>query len=95
MTDAQRIVADFNYGGVAGDVGRVYLVGPVLEDLQEAGITLEVGTTLTVSDYDTDAEGNPAWAVVEGTVGHEGGTGRWYLDYDVRELRHEPRATSE
>jgi hypothetical protein len=92
MSDAQRIVADFNYGGVAGDVGRVYLVGPVLEDLAEAGITLEAGMSLTVSDYDTDAEGNPAWAVVEGTVGHEAGTDRWYLDYDVRELRLEPRA---
>lgn len=91
MTEAQRIVADFNYGGVAGDTGRVYLVGPALEDLQQAGIALEVGMSLTVSDYDTDEEGNPAWAVVEGTVGHEAGTDRWYVDYDVGDLRYEPR----
>jgi hypothetical protein len=87
----QRIVADFNYGGVAGDVGRVYLVGPVLEDLQDAGIALEVGMPLTVSDYDTDESGNPVWAVVDGTVGHEAGSDRWYLDYAVSELRYEPR----
>jgi hypothetical protein len=87
----ERIVADFNYGGVAGDTGRVYLVGPTLEELQEAGITLEDGMTLTVSDYDTDEEGNPAWVVAEGTVGHEAGSDRWYLDYAVSELRYEPR----
>jgi hypothetical protein len=87
----QRIVADLEYGGVAGDVGRVYLVGPVLEDLAEAGIALEVGMSLTVSDYDTDEAGNPVWAVVEGTVAHEAGTDRWYLDYDVSDLRYEPR----
>ena len=91
MSDEQRIVADLNYGGVAGDDGRVYLVGPTLEELQEAGITLEAGMPLTVSDYDTDEAGNPAWAVVEGTVGYENGTQRWYLDYVVSELRYEPR----
>jgi hypothetical protein len=91
MTDEQRIVADFNYGGVAGDAGRVYLVGPVLEDLQVAGITLEVGMSLTVSDYDTDEEGNPAWVVADGVIGHEAGSDRWYLDYTVSELRYEPR----
>jgi hypothetical protein len=91
MTDDSRIVADLNYGGVAGDTGRVYLVGPVLDDLQAAGIVLEVGMRLTVSDYDDDAEGNPAWAVVEGTIGHESGSDRWYLDYDVGDLRYEPR----
>jgi hypothetical protein len=93
MSDDQRIVADLNYGGVAGDEGRVYLPDPVLEDLRDAGIALEVGMSLTVSDYDEDEEGNAAWAVVEGTVGHEVGSGRWYLDYDVRELRYEPRDT--
>jgi hypothetical protein len=29
--------------------------------------------------------------VVEGTVDHEAGTDHWYLEYDVRDLRHEPR----
>ncbi|MGH3081094.1 MAG: hypothetical protein ACRDNH_08175 [Gaiellaceae bacterium] len=92
MTDEQRIVADFEYGGTADDTGRVYLVGPTLEELQEARITLEVGMTLTVSDYDTDDEGNPAWVVADGTVGHEKGSDRWYLDYTVSELRYEPRS---
>ena len=91
MTEEQRIVAEFEYGGTAGDAGRVYLVGPTLEELQEAGITLEVGMPLTVSDYDTDEQGNPAWVVAEGTVGREAGSDRWYLDYVVSELRYEPR----
>ena len=44
-----------------------------------------------MSDYDTDEEGNPAWVVADGTVGHESGGDRWYLDYVVSELRYEPR----
>jgi hypothetical protein len=92
MTDEQRIVADFEYGGIAGDTGRVYLVGPTLEELREAGIPLEVGMALTVSDYDTDEEGNPAWVVADGTVGHEAGSNRWYRlrsqRASVRAARH-------
>jgi hypothetical protein len=45
VTEAQRIVADFNYGGVAGDEGRVYLPGPMLEDLPAAGIAAGISTT--------------------------------------------------
>jgi hypothetical protein len=91
MTNGQRIVADFNYGGVAGDEGRVYLPEPVLEDVRAAGIELSAGMALTLSDYDEDEAGNPAWVVADGVVGRESGGGRWYLDYDVRELRWEPR----
>lgn len=91
MTDEQRIVADFNYGGVAGDAGRVYLTEPVLKDIRHAGIELAAGNKLTVSDYDEDEQGNPVWVVAEGVVGHEAGSDRWYLDYDVRDLRYEPR----
>ena len=70
MSGAPRLVADFNYGGLTGDEGRVYLKRETLADLASAGIELREGMRLTLSDYD-GTEDEPLWLVAEGVVGYD------------------------
>jgi hypothetical protein len=38
MSGAPRLAADFNYGGLVGEQGRVYLKPDTLADLAAAGV---------------------------------------------------------
>ena len=91
VTDAPGIVADFNYGGIVGDDGRVYLKENSVDEARRAGIELRVGESLTLCDYDGDDHGNPLWLVADGVVGWDAERGRWYMDYRASDVRWKPR----
>jgi hypothetical protein len=91
VTGAPRLVADFNYGGLVDDEGRVYLKPDTLADLASAGIEPREDMALTLSDYD-GTEDEPLWLVAEGVMGYDAVKSRWYLDYRRQDVRWESRA---
>ena len=95
MAERVKLLVDFNYGGLVGDDGRVYLTPEQVErDLHAAGVELRVGVPVSAFDYDGDTEG-PAWLVVDGELGYQPDTGRWYVDYTRSDLRWLPRGEGE
>jgi hypothetical protein len=90
-----RITADFNYGGLDGESGVVYLDRDTLGQLERAGIELREGMSLTLWDFDGTPD-EPTWLIAAGVVSMtvEGGTKStgWKFAYPRSECRWEPRS---
>ena len=94
MPHTPRITADFNYGGRAGDEGVVYLKEETLRQIEDAGVELEEGTRLMLSDYDGTAE-EPTWLVAEGVVSFDAALDQWTFRYGKESTRWEVRLSGE
>jgi len=76
---------------IVSDLNTTYLSAEALADMQRLGIELVEGQPLTVSDYDADKDGNPAWLVAKGVAHFDPERGAWQIAYTMDDVHWEPR----